>query len=42
MAGECIGGIARLKPEIELKAGDEYDGSEYVYRAIGSIGVRRA
>jgi hypothetical protein len=33
----CIVGISRVKPEIELKAGDEFGGFDYEYWAIGSI-----
>ncbi len=39
---QCIVGISRLKPGITLDVGDEYNGSEYEYWAIGSIKVRRA
>jgi hypothetical protein len=42
MGGGCSIGIARLKPGVTLRAGEQYDGSEYEYWAIGSIKVRRA
>ena len=35
--GYCIVGISRVKPDIELKAGDEFGGFDYEYWAIGSI-----
>ena len=37
MNGYCIVGICRVKPEIELRAGDKFGGFDYEYWAIGSI-----
>jgi hypothetical protein len=42
MGHGCSVGITRLKPGVMLTPGDQYDGSEYEYWAIGSIKVRRA
>ena len=36
MSSYCIVGISRVKPNVTLQAGDDLDGSESVYWAVGS------
>jgi hypothetical protein len=37
MSSDCTVGIGRVRPGVPFEAGDEFDGSESVYWAIGSI-----
>lgn len=37
MSSYCTVGIGRVRPHVGLKAGGEFDGSESVYWALGSI-----
>ena len=41
MEGECAVNVSRVKPGIELRAGDEYGGFEFEGWAIGWIKIAR-
>ena len=42
MSGYCIVGIGRVRPNVIVKAGDQYSAQDTEYWAIGSIKVARA